>query len=253
MYPILLRLGPLVVYSYGFMLAVAFLIGALLARREAKRKGFDPDIIYDLVIWVAIGGIVGARLFYVIGHWESFAVMPLSIFAIWEGGLVYYGGLAGGALAVVILVLKRGLPIWDTADMITLSLALGYAIARIGCFLNGCCHGRPSNLPWAVVFPDVDVLPRHPTQLYSFLYGVFIFGILWVLRERLNWPGLLFWFYLTLYSVARFVIEFFRESPIMLGGLTIFQIISVGVFLVAAIAIMIMARSSTVGANESKR
>jgi phosphatidylglycerol:prolipoprotein diacylglycerol transferase len=235
MRPILIRIGSLTIYSYGFMLAIAFFVGTLLARHEARRKGIEPDVIFDLVLLIALAGIVGARFFYVIGHWQEFLKKPLTALAIWQPGLVFYGGLLGGAIVVIIFVKVKKLALWDVADMITPSLALGYAIARIGCFLNGCCYGAPSNLPWAVNFFDVT---RHPTQLYSFGYGLIIFAIVWFTRRKINTPGILFWFFLVLYSVARFTVEFFRVSERVIFGLSAAQLISILIFLVASAVII---------------
>ncbi|MEW6188870.1 MAG: prolipoprotein diacylglyceryl transferase [Actinomycetota bacterium] len=234
MYPILFRIGPITFKSYGFMLAFAFVVGILLAYREARRRGLNPDLVFDLVLYAAIGGIVGARLSYVIGHSREFLITPLRIFAIWEGGLVFYGGLAGGTLAVILFIWLRKLPLWEIGDMIAPCLALGYAIGRIGCFLNGCCYGRLTNLPWGVNFFDV---PRHPTQIYSSLYSSIIFGILWSLRAKIARPGILFWLYVLMYSTARFGIEFLRESPRVAVGLTASQFTSIGIFILAVVAL----------------
>ncbi len=234
MYPILFRIGPITIKSYGFMLALAFVVGILLARREARRKGLNPDLVFDLVLYAAIGGIAGARLVYVIGHLREFLMTPLRIFAIWEGGLVFYGGLVGGTLAVILFIWLRELPLWEIGDTIAPCLALGYAIGRIGCFLNGCCYGRPTNLPWGVNFFDV---PRHPTQIYSSLYSLIIFGILWSLRAKIARPGILFWLYVLMYSAARFGVEFLRESPRAAVGLTASQFTSIGIFILAVAAL----------------
>ncbi len=231
MRPILIKIGAITIYSYGFMLAVAFLAGTLLARAEAKRKDLDPDIIFDLVLVIAAAGIIGARLFYVIGHLQEFAEKPLLAFAFWQPGLVFYGGLLLGAVAVFVFARLRRLFLWDIADILAPGLALGYAIARIGCFLNGCCYGAPTNLPWGVNFFDV---PRHPTQIYSLIYSFAIFSVLWLSRKKITKPGVLFWSYLGMYSIARFTIEFFRTSQRVVGGLTAAQIISIIVFLIAS-------------------
>lgn len=236
MRPVLIKVGPLTIFSYGFMLAIAFIVGTLLARAEARRKKIDPDIVFDLVLLIAVAGIVGARLFYVLGHWQRYAKAPLSAFAIWQPGLVFYGGLLGGTIAVLLFVRAKDLFLWDIADMLAPGLALGYAIARIGCFLNGCCYGGPCNLPWAVRFFDV---PRHPTQLYSSLYSLIIFGVLWSSRKKITKPGILFWFYFCMYAISRFAIEFFRTSRRVVFGLSAAQIISVFVFLMAAAVIFV--------------
>ncbi len=253
MRPILIKIGSLTIYSYGFMLAVAFLSGTLLARYEARRRGIDPDIVFDLVLLIALAGIVGARLFYVIGHLQEFAKEPWTALAIWQPGLVFYGGLLGGALVVIVFVKVKQLALWDIADMITPSLALGYAIARIGCFLNGCCYGVATSVPWAVNFFDVG---RHPTQLYSFVYGSIIFGVIWFSRRRIVTPGILFWLFLGLYSVFRFAVEFLRVSERVVFGLSAAQLISILVFLMASAVILAHAyrqRGSNLDQLEQKK
>ncbi len=236
MRPIILRIGSFTIYSYGLFLAVAFLAGTLLARSEARRKNIDPDIVFDLVLIVALAGLMGARLFYVIGHWQEFSSKPLQALAIWQPGLVFYGGLLGGPIAVLIFVRVKNLSLWAIADMMVPGLALGYAIARIGCFLNGCCYGVQSSVPWAINFFDV---PRHPTQLYSSIYSLLIFGIIWFSRKKIRTAGILFWFYLGLYAISRFAVEFLRVSTRVVFGLSAAQIISILVFLMAAIVILV--------------
>jgi len=142
----------------------------------------------------------------------------------------------------------KHLIVWDIADILTPSLALGYAIARIGCFLNGCCYGLPCDLPWAINFFDV---PRHPTQVYSFIYSLVIFGILWSLRKKISKPGVLFWLYLGMYSIARFSIEFFRASQRVILGLSAAQILSVLLFVISAI--VVFNSLSKKGSNGDKR
>lgn len=238
MHPILFKWGPITVYSYGFMLAIAFLVGILIARSEARRKRINPDLTFDLAILAAVGGIVGARLFYVVGHWELFLRNWKAIFAFQEGGLVFYGGLAGGAIAILVYLSKKKLSIAETADLIAPSLAIGYSIARIGCFLNGCCYGRETKVFLSVNFPGVEGF-RHPTQIYSLIYGLIIFSILWGLRKRLVHPGQLFLVYLFMYALARFIIEFFRDTASLWLGLSIYQVISLILILFIGIFVLL--------------
>lgn len=231
MYPILFRLGSVTIYSYGFMLALAFIAGTVLAYFEAKRRGLNPDITYDIALLALVGGIVGARLFYVLAHWKDFAAKPLTVITLWQGGLVFYGGLLGGIAAVLIYVWLKKLNPWTVADMAAPSLALGSAIGRIGCFLNGCCFGKPTRLFLGIVFPNLDNLPRHPTQLYDAFYNLVIFGVLWAFRKKIKRQGTVFWFYLMLYGLFRFVVEFFRTSARPFLGMTLSQTASIGLFL----------------------
>jgi phosphatidylglycerol:prolipoprotein diacylglycerol transferase len=237
MYPVLFKIGPLDIYSYGFMLALAFFACTLLALREARRRNFPQEGVYDLVLWAAIGGIIGARLIYVFYYWELYSLSPWRVFAIWEGGLVFYGGVIGGAIAVLFVIFFKNLSLKDTADIVGLVLPLGVSIGRIGCFLNGCCYGKPTNLPWAIVFPRLGSIPRHPTQIYESLYALFIFAFLWVLRDRIP-RGLSLFFFLFFYSIFRFLNEFLRVNPPFLFGLTGSQVFSVVLFAVSATYIL---------------
>ena len=137
MLPVLFKLGSLTVRTYGVAVAMAFLVSIFLIRSEAKRKGFSPDLAYDIVLFAMIGGILGARLTFAGDHWRDFITNPAQIFAVWQGGLDFQGGLIGGALAVIVLVRIRKLSVGKVADMIVPALALGTAIGRLGCFANG--------------------------------------------------------------------------------------------------------------------
>ena len=232
MHPILFKLGPVEIYSYGFMLAIAFLVCTFLALHEARRRGFPEDGVYDMVLWAVIGGVVGARLFYVSYYWELYTSAPWRIFAIWEGGLVFYGGIVGGAIAVLSVVFFKDLPLADAADIVGLVLPLGLTIGRIGCFLNGCCYGKPTTLPWGIVFPGLGNIPRHPTQIYEMIYSLLIFIFLWAFRRKLP-PGLILPLFLLLYSFFRFFNEFLRVNPPFLFGLSGSQIVSVVIFVLS--------------------
>ncbi|MCL6471626.1 MAG: prolipoprotein diacylglyceryl transferase [Firmicutes bacterium] len=233
MLPILFKIGSVTIHTYGVAIAVAFLFSIFLIRSEAKRKGFYPDLAYDIVLFAMIGGIIGARLVYVVDHWRDFAVNPAQVFAIWQGGLVFYGGLIGGALAVLIFVRQRRLSIGRVADMVAPSLAFGSAIGRLGCFANGCCYGKETSLPWGVTFTNSESsarplgIPLHPTQLYEFTYNLIILGILLWARSRIKSDGLLFWIYISMYGFSRFIVEFFRTNPTFALGMSASQIFSI--------------------------
>lgn len=230
MYPIICRVGPVTIYSYGLMLALAFIFAGIVAYLELKRRGLDQEIVYDLVILAAVGGIIGGRIFYVIGHWEDYREDWLQIFSLPSGGLIFYGGVLGGALAVLIYVKRRGLHVRQIADVTAPALAIGAAIGRIGCLLRGCCYGKVTNLPWGIEYLD---LVRHPTQIYEIFMNLAIFAILWFWRRRSAYDGQLFIIYLLLYSFARFVVEFFRVTIPVYFGLSGSQIISIVIFILA--------------------
>jgi len=215
MYPILLKFGKMEIFTYGFFIAVGFLTGISLAKRESLRTGEDPEKIMELCFYILISAIVVSRLFYVAINPEMFLEDPLEVFRIWKGGLVFYGGFIGAVLTVVIYLRKEKMPLWKTADILAPSLAIGHFFGRIGCFFAGCCYGKACDLPWAVTFSHPQTLapmgiPIHPTQLYSALNNLMIFGLLCLFRRRKKFDGQLFWIYVLIYGVTRSIIEVFR-------------------------------------------
>ncbi|ACX52059.1 prolipoprotein diacylglyceryl transferase [Ammonifex degensii KC4] len=225
MHPILFHLGPLTIYSYGAMLALAVLVGLWIAQKEALRRKVDPDFMPTLAFWAVLAGLIGARLAYVVVDWSHFASNPVEILFIWDGGLTFYGAVILAVPVALWLARRWRLPFGTVADLVAVAAAAGYPIARIGCFLNGCCYGKPTNLPWAVAFP-FDGIPRHPTQLYSSFAGLIIFLILWRWRSKESFPGELALLYLALYCVYRFFIEFFRVTPLVGSWLNLGQVAS---------------------------
>ncbi len=242
MLPVLFKLGPLSVYAWGFSLSLAILLGTLLAVRLARRSGFDSERVLDLAIVLVVGGVVGARLFYVFVYEPArFIREPLQVFALWNGGLVYYGALIGGVISGTWYVLKKKLPFWQLADVVAPSLALGYGIVRIGCFLNGCCYGKETNSIIGVVFPYLegapclDGIPRYPTQLFSSLLGFVLFGLLMYLWPKKKFDGQVFLLFLILYSVGRISVETFRENLLVFGSITVSQLVSAFILVTAAL------------------
>ena len=172
MHPILLEFGPIKIFTYGLILALAFLSAIFIGSREAKRLGLPVEKFYDLCFYAVVGALVGSRLLYVILDPRPFLEHPLKIFAMWEGGLDFQGGLFL-ALAVAIYYIRRHkLPWRPTLDALGLAMPVGQFFGRIGCFMAGCCYGSPSHLPWAVTFTNPQTLcplrePLHPAQLYE--------------------------------------------------------------------------------------
>ncbi len=204
------------------MVGLGFVFGLWAAARRARAVGINPDHMYDLVFpWILVGGMLGARLLYVISYWDrDFAGQPFTdVFQIWRGGLVFYGGLLGAVLAAMYRIRKLKLPLWKTADCFAPSIALGHAFGRIGCLLNGCCFGRPSDLPWAVNFPNNQIVLAdgsylnhavHPSQVYETLLNLGLFGVLTWLHGRRKFDGQIFALYLISYALIRGFTEFFR-------------------------------------------
>jgi len=248
MHPILIDLGMLKIYSYGFMLALSFLVGIVLGARRAGRRGIDPEIIYDLSIILVLGAVLGSRGLYILTHRDHFKSI-LDIVAIWQGGATYYGGLLLAVAGAVVYLRKKKIPFFRVTDILAPSVAAGVFITRIGCFLSGCCFGNPTSCPTGVVFPagspaghchaDVAI---HPTQIYSSLYGLVIFIILILIDRKERFDGFLFSWLCMLYGAARFIVDFFRhyeDLAIVAGGLTDNQVISIALILYGAVYLFV--------------
>ncbi len=227
MHPILFHIGPFTIYTYGLWIAIGFFAAMILIMSEAKRERISPSIVSDLAFWCVMGGIIGARLVYVIYNLRYFLDHPLDIFALWKGGLVFIGGILGGLFVGIIFLRKRYLSFWQAADLVAPGLALAQGFGRLGCFSAGCCYGRPTHVPWAVVFKDPHSLapvgiPLHPTQLYH-SFACFIIAIILIKLQRRFFTarlldptipyGSVFGLYLFLHGLQRFIIEFFRGDP----------------------------------------
>ena len=225
MMPIMFHLGSYPVHSYGVMLAVAVLVGFWVGERAARRWNMETDQVLSLTLAVVVSGVLGSRLAYVILKWPQYAGDLPAVLRIWDGGLSYYGAVIAGILVVLYYRWRTGLPGGTIADVAALGGAAGYPWARIGCFLNGCCYGKPTNLPWAVTFPSESV-PRHPTQLYAVVIGAVILLVLWRIARNRRYPGQIALLYLLFYGVYRFGIEFVRVSPPAGAHLTIGQVVS---------------------------
>lgn len=244
MHPVLVKLGALRIYSYGFMLALSFLVGILIANSRARRRGIDPDMIYDLSIVLVLAAVIGSRGLYILTHRDNFRGI-LDVIALWQGGATYYGGLILAVIGAAVFLRRRKVPFLRVADVCAPSIAAGVFLTRIGCFLSGCCFGTPTGCALGVEFPGTSPagwtfpgMHVHPTQLYASLYGIVIFAVLLALDRRRRFDGFLFAWLCVLYGVARFTIDFFRfyEDSAMIGGvLTDNQIVSVGLVLFGAV------------------
>ncbi|MEK6673130.1 MAG: prolipoprotein diacylglyceryl transferase [Nitrospirota bacterium] len=245
MFPVLIKLGPLTLHTYGLLVAVGFLTGLFFAVRQAKRQGISSERILDLGFYILLAAIIGSRLLFVATTPEHYLSHPLEIFKIWEGGLVFYGGLIFAVPVAVWYMNRHGLDKWTMADIFAPSIAIGHAIGRLGCFSAGCCYGAPAEgLPWAVTFLHPETLatrgvPLHPAQIYESLGELANFFLLITLRKHQSFKGQLFWTYILFYSVLRFVVEFFRGDEIrgfIFAGISTSQAISV---IMAAVAVVV--------------
>lgn len=252
MYPILFKFGGLTIHTYGFFVAAGFFAGILLAKKEAVRTGVNPDKIIDLVFFIFIASIVGARLFYVITVPKIFIEDPVEILRIWNGGLVFYGGFIAAFITVLVYIKTTDLLLWKTADILAPSIAIGQFFGRLGCFSAGCCYGKKCDLPWAVTFTNPDSLAPlhsslHPTQLYSAVGNLVIFVVIMFLRKQKKFDGQLFWLYVVLYALARFVVEIFRgdfRGVSFFGFLSVSQAIGVIFVFIAVIMLLNLAKKN---------
>ncbi len=240
MKPVLIEIGNFAIYSYGFMLALALLVSTLALLRQASREKFNPDHVLEAVIAASVAGLIGSRLLYVFLNWGDYRDDPITILFTRRGGLSFYGAFLGGLIALFIWCRFRKLKILELADLMAPYLALGYAFGRVGCFLNGCCYGKISSVPWAFPAASVDNVLRHPVQLYASLGGLIIFLILYKIRPGRPFEGFQLIMLGLLYGVLRFTTEFFRDVPVVRFGLTQAQIFSLGLAIFSLLLLLII-------------
>ena len=233
MHPILFIIGPLTIYSFGFMLAIAVVVCSYLMSRDAAKIGIPKDAAYDFAFWVALAGVLGSRFFYIFLNLDYFIESPSELLQLQHGGLAWQGGLILGGAGAFIYLRKKKLPVLKFLDLAIPYAALGQAIGRIGCFLNGCCYGKPA--AWGPYFP-VHHEHLHPTQIYESVGLVIIFFILKSLNRPGQKEGRVFAVYLMLAALLRFAVQFFRYDyePLWMG-LGVFQLICLAVFAAALV------------------
>lgn len=232
--PVIIQIGPLAVRWYGLMYLGGFLFGSFWISRLApgRNLSIDKDRLSDLIFYAVLGVILGGRFGYVFFYnLPVFIESPLKIFAVWEGGMSFHGGLLGVVVAMLLFCRKHNYPLLVMGDVIVAAAPIGLGLGRIGNFINGELWGRTTDLPWGMVFPYAGVLPRHPSQLYEMmLEGVLLFFIIWVLHRKKTQTGIPFFTFFLLYGVFRFMVEFVREPDVQLGylwgGATMGQILS---------------------------
>ena len=252
MFPTILELGPFTIRSYGLLLAVSFLVGISYSARRASRDGLNPDRVIGLTWILILLGVIGARMMYVIQHPGDFSGAPLEILRVWRGGLTLYGGLILAIVGGFLYLRWRTRRPWRYADAMAPFISLGEGISRVGCFLNGCCFGTPSTLPWALQFPDdcvaghspIAAFRLHPTQIYASIFGLMLFLFL---RNRLfkkHFTGEVFALYLIFSGLFRFGIDFLRfyEDG---ANLWVNQIIALGTAVAGVIIYVRSRRANT--------
>ncbi len=248
MFPDLFSIGPVTIHTYGLFVAIGFLAGLMVTVRIARTEGIPAQQVMDMGFIMIVSAIVGSRIMYILINPTHYFHRPLEILKIWQGGLVFSGGIIGVILVMAWYGRRHGLSLWKIGDLWSPAAALGQAVGRIGCFMAGCCFGKPTDVNWAVVFTHPQSLapkhiPLHPTQLYHSLSGFIIFGILLALRRKKGFDGRILLWFLILHSTARLLVERFRGD---LRGIlphtqtTLTQVVAVGILIGAVITLLIL-------------
>lgn len=253
MYPILFEIGGFPVYTYGLLLAAAYLLGLQFALVRARARGLDPNRVMDLGIWIIVSALLGAKLLLLVVEFDKFSRDPAELLNLARSGGVFYGGLIA-AVAVALWYLRRHrMPMWTVTDVFAPGIALGHVIGRLGCLFAGCCFGRPTDMPWAITFHSEFAtrnvgtplgIPLHPTQLYEAGAELLILVLLLATERRGRpFPGRTFWGYLLLYGVSRFIIEFYRNDPRgMVGDLSTSQFVSILLVPLSIVMLVVLGR-----------
>ncbi len=232
----LFSIGPLTIHSYGLMIALGILVCVFMGMYRAKKHGYQDEAVLDIAIFGILSGFIGAKLLYVLVEFKSFLANPMNVLG--SEGFVVYGGIIVGALAGVIYCRVKKLPFWEYFDLLAPSIAIAQGFGRIGCFLAGCCYGRPTDAFWGITFPEKSFapagIPLIPTQLISSAGDFIIAGILLLYSKNNKHSGNVGILYMILYGIGRFLIEFLRSDDRgMVGMLSTSQFISIGIVLLA--------------------
>jgi phosphatidylglycerol:prolipoprotein diacylglycerol transferase len=254
-YPRLFSLGPFTLYSYGALMALAFIAGLRMAVVRARARGLNPERVLDLGILVIIAAVVGAKLLLLIVDFRSMIRDPAQLISLARSGGVFYGGLVLAVGSAFWYLRRHALPFWTTCDVFAPGIALGHVIGRVGCLMAGCCFGHATSVPWAITFHDEFAagfvgtpleVPLHPTQLYEAGAELLILVVLLVMERRgRSFAGRTLWTYLALYAVSRFVIEFFRgDARGAVGALSTSQAISIVLLPLSILMLVRLARQA---------
>ena len=256
------NIGPITVHFYGIIIMIGALLAALLASREAKRRGLDPEMVWDMLPWLLIAGVIGARIWHILTPPASmkaagittmyYLTHPLDAIAIWNGGLGIPGAVAGGALALYWYVRRHHQNFGTWVDIIAPGLALAQAIGRWGNFVNQELYGAPTNLPWAIYIDPAHRLPEfanqayyHPLFAYKSIYSIInMIVLLWLGRKLIHWlrQGDIFLIYLIIYPIGRFLLEFLRLDPSPVAGINVNQTLMAVIAVSATVALIVRHR-----------
>jgi phosphatidylglycerol:prolipoprotein diacylglycerol transferase len=254
MHPILFEFGGFTIYSYGVLLAAAYLLGLQFALIRARSRGLDRERVMDLGIWIIISALVGAKLLLLVVDYRPFLANPRTVVDLLRSGGVFYGGLIAAVTVALAYIWRHRMPMWTTTDVFAPGIALGHVVGRLGCLLAGCCFGRPTSVPWAISFHDPNAFATsgtplgvslHPTQLYEAGAEALILVFLLAFERRGRpFPGRTFWSYMLLYGVSRFIIEFYRGDPrgTVFDALSTSQFVSVILVPLSVVMLVLLSR-----------
>jgi len=247
MYPVLLQFGNFELRSYGVIVALSFLVGLWLSSKEAERKSLDPKLIQDFAIYALFGGIVGARIYFVLFSEPAYFLQhPWELLALWHGGIGVIGSLFGGALAALWYCRQKELSFLKLGDTLAPGIALGQTIGQFACLFNGDSYGKPTDLPWAITYTDPRSLaplniPLHPIEIYEMAAYFLVFLVVWNMRKKYQADGFAFLTYLSAYGVARFFVEFFRGHPaIFAWGIPAAQVFAAAMTLISLAGFLLL-------------
>jgi phosphatidylglycerol---prolipoprotein diacylglyceryl transferase len=262
---IFIEIGPLILHWYGVMMALGFLAGVVNWTILGRSEGRSSSFCTDLMFWIMVSGIGGARLAYIAEHWSEYAAAPLSMLRLDQGGLIFYGGFIGAGVAICVFARVRKVRLAALFDFVITAVPLAHAFGRIGCFLNGCCYGSTTECGVGVVFPRASPawyaqigeglltqshstsLPVHPVQLYECAFNLALYGVLLWVYKRGTRSGRVLASYLMMYPIGRFLVEFLRGDKgerFGAGGLSVGQLVSVGLFAIGCMMMLWMVVSS---------
>jgi phosphatidylglycerol---prolipoprotein diacylglyceryl transferase len=262
MHPILFEIGRFPVYTYGVLLAAAYLLGLQFALVRARKRGLDPNRVMDLGIWIIISALAGAKLLLLVVEFDTFGKNPRELLTLLRSGGVFYGGLIAAVVVALWYLRRHRMPMWTVTDVFAPGIALGHVIGRMGCFFAGCCFGSPTEVPWAITFRNPYAaenvgtplnVPLHPTQLYEAGAELLILGLLLATEKKGRpFPGRTFWAYMFLYGISRFIIEFYRGDPRgSIGMFSTSQFLSLIIVPLAIVMMIVLGRRSAGPAPEA--
>ena len=248
--------GPLTLYTYGVLLAAAYVLGLKLAMVRGAKVGLDQARVLDLGIYIIISALVGAKLLLLFLDYRTFVSSPQAFLTLVRAGGVFYGGLILAVTVALVYIRRAGLPLWTTCDVFAPGIALGHVVGRFGCFFAGCCYGKETSVPWAITFTNPVAaentgtplnVPLHPTQIYEAGAEFLILGILLATeRKGRPYPGRTFWLYMLLYAASRYIIEMYRGDPRgIIMGFSTSQFISVILAPLAVIMLVYLSRQTS--------